>query len=227
MDYRDGVCGLTRVQSEGCVVLPKGVVFSNREVLLSEAGVDELGSILDNPEAHWQDTVCSITGEQSECVAIWGRLAPKRSIMLSQAGVDVLKSAIKSRPADYASKAQEAVKAAAKADIEAPATPPVPPQPDEPEPPPAEVVPLAEVAPTEEVPPVAAPVAAPVAEEKESKDVAEARVDREVAEMNLEEAEEALANMQEGDDESVLAAAIETAKEIVETAKSAEEAAKA
>lgn len=210
MDYRDGVCALTREQSSGCIVLPKGVVLRNREVLLSEAGVDELGTIMDNPEAHWQEAVCSITGEHSECVAIWGRLAPKRSIMLSKAGVDVLKNGIKSRPDDYASKAQETVKAEAKAIQDAPPIPPEPPQPDEPEPPPAEVPPAAE----------------PVAEEKESKDVAEARVDREVAEMNLEEAEEALANMQEGDDESVLAAAIETAKEIVETAKSAEEAAK-
>lgn len=197
MDYRDGICALTRKQSEGCIVVPPGVVYSNREVLLSEEGVNELEKILDNPDAHWQDSVCCITAEKSECVAIWGRLGPKRSIMLSKAGVSILKEGIKSRPSDYAKKDPEAVKETAP-------VPPVPPPASEPEAPPAEEVPLAEVT--------------------ESKALAEIRVDREVAEMNLEEAEKALADKSEGDDEEALASAVEGAKARLEEAKAAEEA---
>lgn len=191
MDYRDGICALTRKQSEGCIVVPPGVVYSNREVLLSEEGVNELEKILDNPDAHWQDSVCCITAEKSECVAIWGRLGPKRSIMLSKAGVSILKEGIKSRPSDYAKKDPEAVKETAP-------VPPVPPPASEPEPPPAEAAPLVD---------------------EELKVVAEARVDREVAEMNVEDAEKALADKSEGDDEQALASAVEGAKARLEEAK--------
>jgi len=191
MDYRDGICALTREQSEGCIVLPAGVVFNNREVLLSDAGINELGEILKNPEAHWQSGKCCITGEESDCVAIWGRLAPKRSVMISKEGITQLKSAISSRPADYGTKVTEVVKES-------------PPKPI-PEP---------------------TPEAAPLSEEKESKALAEARVDREVAEMNLKEAEDALANMVEGDDEEALKSALTAMKGKVEEAKIAEEAAK-
>jgi len=203
MDYRDGICALTHEQSKGCIVLAAGVVLNNREVLLSEAGVDELSNILDNPDAHWQTAICGMTGEESECVAIWGRLAPKKSIMISRAGIDALKGAIKSRPADYAEKAVEAIKKVAKAV----ATTPIPPEPAPiPEPPPAEEVPITK---------------------KKVKELAELRVDREVAEMNLEEAEQALADMQQGDDETPLKSAVEVARKKLEEAKTAEEAAQA
>jgi len=186
MEYRDGICALTRKESKGCVVLPAGVVFNNREVLLSDDGVKELEEILGNTEAHWQDCTCSITGEDSECVAIWGRLAPKRSIMLSKAGISALKQAISSRPKETTK--PEPAKVAA----------PIP-QPD---------VPISE-------------------EPKESAKAAEARVDREVAEMNLEEAKKALSDKSEDDDEVPLKAAVEEATRVLEEKKAAEEAAKA
>lgn len=195
MDYRDGVCAMTKVESKGCVVLPAGSIFSSKEVLLSEEGIKALSDIIDGPDSHFQDGVCAITGDAAECVAIWGRLAPKRSIMISKGGISTLKNAIGSRPVDYATKATETVKAVAEVVKEA-------------------VVDQTSVEPDS------------IVEEKESADAANARVNREVAEMNLEEARHALANKTDSDDEASLASAIESAKQRLEDAKAAEEAIK-
>jgi len=199
MDYRDGVCAMTKVESKGCVVLPAGSVFRSKEVLLSEEGIKALSDIIDGPESHFQEGVCAITGEAGECVAIWGRLAPKRSIMISKGGISSLKSAMSSRPADYATKVVETVKAVADVVKEPPASSieSTSPEPDT------------------------------LVEERESADAANARVNREVAEMNLEEAQHALANKTDNEEEEPLASAVEAAKQRLEDAKAAEEAIKA
>ena len=90
MEFKKGLCLVTKKKCDICLALPAGSIFANREALFSEEGVEELNQLFENSEEYFKEVCVINQKEYKRCAKVFNKIYLKRNAYISRKGINNL-----------------------------------------------------------------------------------------------------------------------------------------
>lgn len=100
LEFKDGMCVVTKKKQEGCLVAGAGSIYPNREALFSAEGIKQLSEMYDNSDDYYNEECIINKKKYKRCLRVFNMFFLKRNSFVSRQGIDNLLKAMEHRPVE-------------------------------------------------------------------------------------------------------------------------------